>query len=81
MKCKALLAFQLLDTALYKNISFYFQGGSVIRMFHKELEAYIVAEGLFDDDITEDGKHDVVVLLYYIHKTCPSSLNLNLSQG
>lgn len=25
-------------------------------MFHKELEAYIVAEGLFDDDITEDGK-------------------------
>ncbi|KAI0227414.1 hypothetical protein LSAT2_022123 [Lamellibrachia satsuma] len=30
------------------------RGGSVIRMFHKELEAYIVAEGLFDDDITED---------------------------
>jgi len=33
------------------------QGGSVIRMFHKELEAYIVAEGLFDDDITEDGRY------------------------
>ena len=24
-------------------------------MFHKELEAYIVAEGLFDEAITEDG--------------------------
>ena len=31
------------------------QGGSVIRLFHKELEAYLVAEGLFDDEITEDG--------------------------
>ena len=32
------------------------QGGSVIRLFHKELEAMLVAEGLFDDEITEDGK-------------------------
>lgn len=32
------------------------QGGSVIRLFHKELEAYLVAEGLFDDEITEDGE-------------------------
>ena len=32
------------------------QGGSVMRLFHKELEAYLVAEGLFDDEITEDGK-------------------------
>ena len=32
------------------------QGGSCIRLFHKELEAYVVAEGLFDDEITEDGK-------------------------
>jgi len=32
-----------------------FQGGSVLRLFHKELEAYLVAEGLFDDEITEDG--------------------------
>ncbi|KAJ8303557.1 hypothetical protein KUTeg_019953 [Tegillarca granosa] len=30
-------------------------GGSVIRLFHKELEAYLVAEGLFDDCVTEDG--------------------------
>ena len=34
---------------------YYLQGGSVIRLFHKELEAYLVAEGLFDDEITEDG--------------------------
>ena len=32
------------------------QGGSVLRMFHKELEAYLVAEGLFDEEITEDGE-------------------------
>ena len=32
-------------------------------MFHKELEAYIVAEGLFDDDITEDGKDVMMFLL------------------
>jgi len=31
------------------------QGGCVLRLFHKELEAYLVAEGLFDDEITEDG--------------------------
>ena len=24
------------------------QGGSTVRLFHKELEAYLVAEGLFD---------------------------------
>ena len=28
----------------------------MIRLFHKELEAYLVAEGLFDEDITEDGQ-------------------------
>lgn len=31
------------------------QGGSVVRLFHKELEAYIVAEGLFNEEVTEDG--------------------------
>ena len=34
------------------------QGGSIIRLFHKELEAYMVAEGLFDDEVTEDGTYD-----------------------
>ena len=28
----------------------------MIRLFHKELEAYLVAEGLFDDSVTEDGR-------------------------
>ena len=31
------------------------QGGSALRLFHKELEAYVVCEGLFDDGVTEDG--------------------------
>ncbi|RUS87050.1 hypothetical protein EGW08_005203, partial [Elysia chlorotica] len=30
------------------------RGGCVIRLFHKELEAYLVAEGLFDDAVVED---------------------------
>ena len=29
----------------------------MIRLFHKELEAYLVAEGLFDDSVTEDGRY------------------------
>ena len=28
----------------------------MIRLFHKELEAYLVAEGLFDEVVTEDGE-------------------------
>jgi len=39
------------------------QGGSIIRLFHKELEAFLVAEGLFDDEISEDGK-----AIFYIVK-------------
>ena len=31
------------------------QVGDLIRFFHKEMEAYLVAEGLFDDELTEDG--------------------------
>jgi hypothetical protein len=27
----------------------------VIRLFHKELEAYLIAEGLFDDNKAESG--------------------------
>ncbi|XP_050396213.1 inositol 1,4,5-trisphosphate receptor type 1 [Patella vulgata] len=30
------------------------RGGSFIRLFHKELEAYLVGEGLFDEVVTED---------------------------
>ena len=35
-----------------------FQAGVPIRLFHKEIEAYLVAEGLFEDEVTEDGKFD-----------------------
>jgi len=35
------------------------QGGSIIRLFHKELEALLVAEGLFDDEISEDGPFSI----------------------
>jgi len=31
------------------------QGGSVIQLHHKVLESYMVAEGLFDDALTEDS--------------------------
>ena len=32
------------------------RGGQPIRLFHKEIEAYLVAEGLFDDETTEEGQ-------------------------
>ncbi|XP_053404110.1 inositol 1,4,5-trisphosphate receptor type 2-like isoform X2 [Mercenaria mercenaria] len=28
--------------------------GDIVRFYHKEMEAYLVAEGLFDDELTED---------------------------
>jgi len=43
-------------------LNYLFQGGSVIRLFHKELEALLVAEGLFDDEVTEDGQWGLVLL-------------------
>ena len=42
--------------AVVQTITPLLQGGSAIRLFHKELEAYLVAEGLFDEEITEDGR-------------------------
>lgn len=30
--------------------------GDIIRFYHKEMEAYLVAEGLFDDELLEDGE-------------------------
>lgn len=44
---------------------FFHQVGDIIRFFHKEMEAYLVAEGLFDDEVTEDGKKEL-----YIVQTC-----------
>ena len=36
-------------------VNFILKGGSVLRLFHKELEAYLVAEGLFEEQLTEEG--------------------------
>ena len=36
-------------------LAYILQVGDLIRFFHKEMEAYLVAEGLFDDELTEDG--------------------------
>ena len=36
-------------------LTYILQVGDLIRFFHKEMEAYLVAEGLFDDELTEDG--------------------------
>lgn len=32
------------------------QVGDPLRFYHKEMEAYLVAEGLFDDELIEDGQ-------------------------
>lgn len=32
------------------------KGGSVVRLFHKEIEAYLVADGAFDGTISQNGK-------------------------
>lgn len=50
------------------------RGGSVIRLFHKELEAYLVAEGLFEESITEDVHFRVRIMDQHRPKTMsPSS--------
>lgn len=36
------------------------KGGSVIRLFHKELEAYVIAQGLFGQEVTENGKQNII---------------------
>ena len=32
------------------------KAGSPLRLFHKEIEAYLTCEGLFGDEVTENGK-------------------------
>lgn len=55
----------LLVVVIFVSDSLYYpQGGSVMRLFHKELEAYLVAEGLFDDCVTEDGKYSTHMVPY-----------------
>lgn len=43
--------------------------GDIIRFYHKEMEAYLVAEGLFDDELLEDGK---ATSLLYLLSVCTS---------
>ena len=38
-----------------KFLHFFPQAGVPLRLFHKEIEAYLCAEGLFDDEVTENG--------------------------
>ncbi|BFZ19740.1 hypothetical protein BsWGS_22779 [Bradybaena similaris] len=59
------------------DLDLFVKGGSVIRMFHKELEAYLVAEGLFDDDVTEDVHFRIRVMDQHKPRTLspPSSAN------
>ncbi|XP_055955374.1 inositol 1,4,5-trisphosphate receptor type 1 [Patella vulgata] len=58
-------------------IDLFVKGGCVIRLFHKELEAYLVAEGLFDEDVTEDVHFRIRVMDQHKPRTLspPSSGN------
>ncbi|XP_029657301.1 inositol 1,4,5-trisphosphate receptor-like, partial [Octopus sinensis] len=53
------------------------RGGSVIRLFHKELEAYLVAEGLFDEIITENVHFRIRVMDQHHPKTMSPSTSGN----
>lgn len=83
MKFVLMFLFSLFFSVLFI-ILLKFKGGSVIRLFHKELEAYLVAEGLFDEIITENGKpiiHTRMYILVYtaIYKAiyCRTHFNAN----
>ena len=60
-KCvlKELLHFRMPDL-----LCLLLQAGVPLRLFHKEIEAYLCAEGLFDDEITEDGII-IISIIYY----------------
>lgn len=53
------------------------RGGSMVRLFHKELEAYVVAEGLFNDVITEDVHLRIREVDQLIPKTLYPSTSAN----
>ena len=43
----------------------FLQAGVPLRLFHKEIEAYLCAEGLFGDEITEDGIIKIIINVIY----------------
>uniref|UniRef100_K1QKL7 Inositol 1,4,5-trisphosphate receptor n=1 Tax=Magallana gigas TaxID=29159 RepID=K1QKL7_MAGGI len=51
------------------------QFGDIIRFYHKEMEAYLVAEGLFDDEICED----VHMRLRPINQSIPKTMSPSTS--
>lgn len=38
------------------NANVIFQGGSMLQLFHKEMEGYLTAEGVFGGPVVESGK-------------------------
>ncbi|XP_071092410.1 inositol 1,4,5-trisphosphate-gated calcium channel ITPR3-like isoform X4 [Haliotis cracherodii] len=58
-------------------LDLFVKGGCAIRLFHKELEAYLVAEGLFDEEVTEDVHFRIRVMDQHKPRTLspPSSGN------
>ena len=38
-----------------------FQGGSIVRLFHNEMESYMAAEGVFGKKFTENGEQNIKI--------------------
>ncbi len=56
------------------------QAGVPLRLFHKEIEAYLCAEGLFDDHVAEDGNkiNNYCFTLQMIIQSCQAYVIFNL---
>ncbi len=39
------------------------KAGVPLRLFHKEVEGYMVCEGLFEDEVTEEGRNITNIIL------------------
>jgi len=52
----------------------FLQGGMTVQLCHKVLEAYLVADGLFDYELAEDGEFaqalNMVLSLIFFHEIC-----------
>lgn len=58
-------------------LAHFVRGGALIRLFHKELEAYLVAEGLFDEEVTEDVHFRIRVMDQHRPRTLSPSTSGN----